>query len=323
MNASHQNRTGNSASTVQVFFNLYYPPIIAILGIIGNILSFVVYRQKPIRKQSFSLLMRALALADDGMLIVLLIYWFHTNFLLHHITVTDSKRMCFAFTYIVKVFANCAHYLLCSLTISRLISIAAPLKAKIFLEKARLFVVCVCIGSVLKNLHFLSSTDFVFNPKTKQMTCTMGFSRKEPAIVFLRWFETIVTSIAPCVIIIVSNISMVYYLRRKVDEQPSCTNNLSQEMKILRQKRENNITIMVCVVSVSFLIFTVPLYIHRLYVVKINIKDDAGKRSIMRLADSICQKLWYTNNAFNFFIYALVGKEFRKNLSLLLSCKRN
>ena len=156
------------------------------------------------------------------------------------------------------------------------------------------------------------------------MACHLGHVRKGPIIVFLRWFETMVTSITPCAIILVANISMVYYLRKamKVDQSPD-SSHFSRNVQALKQRRESNVTSMVCVVSLCFFFLAVPLYIHRLVLVRIKFKDDAQKRAIFHLVDNICQKLWYTNNAVNFFIYALVGKDFRRNLSRLVFRKRN
>lgn len=62
-------------------FNLYYPPILVILGTIGNTFSFFIYRQKKYKQRSSSYFIWCLALFDSLMLFVgLLQYWALFNF---------------------------------------------------------------------------------------------------------------------------------------------------------------------------------------------------------------------------------------------------
>ena len=138
---------------------------------------------------------------------------------------------------------------------------------------------------------------------------------------FLRWFETIFSSICPFLIIAITNISIVYRLR-KVRKTRDMTSNLSVVMQETIRKRENNTTKMVSIASICFPIVAVPMLIHHQYLVNVNFKYDIRMTANLYLSYNICQKLWYTNHDINFFVYALVGEEFKKYLRKYLSCFR-
>ncbi len=45
-------------------------------------------------------------------------------------------------------------------------------------------------------------------------------------------------------------------------------------------------------------------------------------QAIYHLGHHVCHKLWYTNNAVNFYLYCLTGKKFRRDLLHLFGIRR-
>ena len=296
---------------IRVYINQYYPPFIIVLGTLGNVLSVIIYGRRSLRKKPISLFMRVLAVVDSViLLIVLFTYWLHTNFTLPTTSERSNKAICVAFTYIVYVFANWSHYILAALTIYRLIAVASPFRATILtVRSAKWCIICIGIVSIIKNFHWLWSTDFTYDEVTKTMGCDMGLLRKNELILFLRWFEVFISFLAPFFVIFIANIFLVRALRKKT----------ALKMRVLakcqyKRGSDKNMTILVLAVSFLFLILVCPLLTYQMYYYTSSSSTTMETFSVHFLSYNICQKLYYTNNAINFYVYALVGREFRREL---------
>ena len=67
---------------IGMYIGQYYPPVIIILGTLGNLLTFIVYGKHRFRSRPPSIYMRSLAVLDSILLLIgLLSFWLITNFL--------------------------------------------------------------------------------------------------------------------------------------------------------------------------------------------------------------------------------------------------
>ena len=129
---------------------MYYPPIIIVLGTIGNVLSFIVYGRKGQRKKPLSVYMRAVAIADTIMLYVLFGYWLNDNFLGQR-----NEAKCLVTTYFLHATANCCEYLLVAITLNRLLAILVPLKSAKSVRRAKYCVASIVMASLYKSLQII------------------------------------------------------------------------------------------------------------------------------------------------------------------------
>ena len=137
------------------YINQYYPPLIIIVGTIGNVLAVIIYGKKTLKNKPMSLLMRSLALVDSlVLLLVLFTYWIVTNFTLETTSVEVSRRMCVGFTYILYVSANWSHYLLVAITLYRMIAVMYPFKRS-SQRNVKYCIISIGIVSLVKNLHWI------------------------------------------------------------------------------------------------------------------------------------------------------------------------
>ena len=94
------------------FFNFYYLAVIILFGMLGNVLSFLVFTRTHLKLRSSSYYLAALALADLGFLVTLLVVW------LNHFGVDLFNRpgFCQALVYLSSVSScmsgTCALYLI-------------------------------------------------------------------------------------------------------------------------------------------------------------------------------------------------------------------
>ncbi len=105
------------------FFNFYYLALIIVFGMVGNTLNFLVFTRTHLRLRSSSYYLAALALADLGFLLTLLIVW------LNHVGINLFNRQgfCQAMVYGSSVFSCLSVWLTVAYTFERLIAVQYPL----------------------------------------------------------------------------------------------------------------------------------------------------------------------------------------------------
>ena len=85
---------------------------------------------------------------------------------------------------------------------------------------------------------------------------------------------------------------------------------------------ETQITMILLVVTFSFLILTTPGYIMMMYIVLIGVGTTPNGVATFFFFFQVREKTYYVNYAINFFLYVISGKKFRADLVRLLLCKR-
>ena len=196
-NSDEGNTTGsaNSTATQSVaftfslklldFLNLYYLAVIILFGMLGNALNFLVFTRTHLKLRSSSYYLAALALADLGFLVTLLVVW------LNHFGVDLFNRpgFCQALVYLSSVsscmsgtctlFNRCSasklfhHFKLCKIqlmiyyfsstvwltvafTFERLIAVQYPLKRSYMCTVHRAKIIIGCLTLITLTCHIYS-----------------------------------------------------------------------------------------------------------------------------------------------------------------------
>ena len=335
-----ENNTGSPDSVQQTpadyiefhigrYFNLIYPPILIVIGTIGNILSFLVCIQRKNRNSSPSIYIATLSVLDTIMLLVgLLQYWLLFNFFTKALT----EEHCNGMYFVVNFFGNFSHWTIVAITLDRFVVVIFPLKKASFStpKKTRMVLIIIGVIAAVKNIHFIWTVDFVYNEKTGAAMCAFGLVSKGSWVVSYQWFEVCVSSIFPFLIIVTANTCIIYKLQaRKMDpnirksvvampRSISTEDNSKVDIKPQESRDNTGVTTMLITVSLTFVCLTSPLFIFRLYFSSIGKSKDAHMTAIYHLGHHICHKLWYSNNGVNFCLYSIVGRKFRADLMTLL-----
>ena len=104
--------------------------------------------------------------------------------------------------------------------------------------------------------------------------------------------------------------------------------SLANQKKYTKETRrqiniERQITVMLLLVSFLYLILIGPGFIHFVYWLVVPPDRDPLTFANFNLSYNVCQKLFFTNNSVNFFLYCISGKKFRSDLrSIFCSEKR-
>lgn len=109
-------------------------------------------------------------------------------------------------------------------------------------------------------------------------------------------------------------------IRRPTASSLSTTSVTSHEQSSKQQQQERQLTITLTVLSFTFLILTLPnLVRYAIYSYK-DYDSSAQTYAIYFLLYHLTNKLYATNNAINFYVYAITGSKFRKDLRKLMKC---
>ncbi|CAF0758409.1 unnamed protein product [Adineta steineri] len=155
--------TSNSMSTlvsIEQYTSIYGPLVLTTLGIIGNILSILIFLSPRYRRQSSHFYLLSLALSD---LCFLLIYLIEDTFRNHNqlyqsrLNILDhsSTMVCIFFQYARNITRFLSSWIIVSFTIERLLVVFYPLKRAVICRRkiARCIVMILFIMGILVNIN--------------------------------------------------------------------------------------------------------------------------------------------------------------------------
>ena len=89
--------------------------------------------------------------------------------------------------------------------------------------------------------------------------------------------------------------------------------------RLLTQKQS---AVLLIVVTSTFLLLTMPLYISYLLFAFIDCEGDLDTRVVLVLIYHIAHKMYITNSAIHFVLYLFPGTRFRRDFVSLFLCKK-
>ncbi|KAL4229233.1 hypothetical protein ACF0H5_012272 [Mactra antiquata] len=275
---------------------LVFYPVMCLFGITGNIMSVIVMSQKQMRSSTNTYLF-ALAISDLIKLIVDFLYF--TVILIGQFdTSTGNRAFAFLYPYAHYVFnaSLCVSaWLIVSVAVERYIYVCHPTKVKVYcnIYKARtisfsVFIVMSVLAipngmryrTVLKINNETGATDYdvMLSDLWKNQLFTDVYT----------WFQNLLRSIIPLVILIILNACIMYGLRR---------------CRLLRSKtpKKYRITTMLVTVILVFLVCITPDTIMSTFFGLGYSEENYLARGIREITDL----LLLINSAANFVIYCI------------------
>ena len=280
---------------------------IIILGTLGNILCIIICRRKRVKQHSFSICLIVLAVSDTVSLHSNLWTWW-IDLISEHLIVRSSLSCKFEL-FFLWLSADLSSWILCLITIQRFISVWLPTKAKSLCN-----IKCSIIGCVVlivlasaKNLHYVA---FEYTIRRRSLKNTTVFARCEPEsgayehFLFNEWaiLDLVLGAMLPFLIIAICNGMIVGRLYRT--DRQRCDDS--------RERKMNNINVMLTLNSMAFLILVVPIFIIGTIIGYGNLNPNTMES--VKDVYHITLLLWMVNPAINFYIYCLGGPLFRREL---------
>ena len=210
----------------------------------------------------------------------------------------------------------CSTLFILNMTFERFYSIIRPHKAASFntVKRAKISIIIIVVVSTVYNIPQLFMTvDSVRN-------CLPWAKGGSYFGEIYYWSYNIINFILPFLLLLVMNSVIIYTLRsRTVPNVGGSEVQCQNEGQISKSKSaENQIVIMLLLVTFGFLILCTPSYTMLVVSRYVNIEQSPEFFAGYYLFFSIGQKTYYTNFGINFYLYVISGQKFRSDLIRLL-----
>ena len=299
------------------FISIYWLPVLVPIGLVGNTLSFLVMIKPNNKKMSTCIYMAAISVNDNIMMFMSSHEYLFSVVQIHKWNPIECRISGFVALFALQ---NCTFQVL-AMTLDKYIAIKWPHRAATYStpKRAKLIVVtlyvCVCIYNIPH--FFLSSVNFG--------RC-LNFGIRSMITSVYSWFSFVLNAVIPFTMLIHMNYVIIKVVRESqklFDGNDANTRRGIDQAMETRQKTmksaENQLTIMLLLVTTLFLILLCPTYFRFIYLLfaKRETPLDYAKSLLI---SQITAQLYITNSGINFFLYCLSGKKFRDDLKETISC---
>ena len=300
--------------TIAMGFRMYWFPILVPVGLVCNTLSFLVMIKQTNRKISTCIYMVAISITDNLMMCLDFYTWVFTIAREHSWHPIECKLK----VYLVFCALQNSTYLVLFMTLDKYVAIKWPLRAATYSipRRAKCFIVIVSMCVIIYNIpHLLFSG-------TVGKEC-FGYVISGVVMQIYSWLTLVVNALIPFSMLIHMNFVIIKKVRHSQkmfsndDPQGQC--NADKKRQITMKSNENQLTVMLLLVTSLFLILMIPTYMRFLYTTFVD-RDTPQKYARLIFFYHISQKLYHTNNGINFFLHCISGQKFRSALKGILCC---
>ncbi|KAL8574169.1 hypothetical protein ACOMHN_024613 [Nucella lapillus] len=328
---------------------LYVPPVLIVLGTLGNVFSFIILRRRAMLKVSSYHYLASLAVADSLVLYIgLLRLW------LGEVTGTDfhdtGDWVCKLTIYLSYTASDLSVWLIIAVTVERYIVVRFPLKASSMINTARakkiiLFLVLLMFTI---NLHFFWTVEVVERSLGgRNVTyCEAAPFHQRLVNDVWPWVDACIYSFVPFILIILLNIHIIkrviqarakrlrlqntslHHYHRQMSRLRKRVNFVGEEVSRCRRSRGGGeglkLTIMLLTVSFAFLLTTLPMNVLTIVTTFWHQQQYSLRHTVrFKLAKTVAELLMYVNHSINFGLYCATGHKFRQQIVYLLRCRRD
>ncbi|CAF1250557.1 unnamed protein product [Adineta ricciae] len=276
--------------------------IMVICGICGNGMALIVINRRSLRDTSSSVFITYLAIFDSSVLIV------HITSLITLHSIQSYILHCF-FTFLTDFVTFSSVWIMVVMTIERCIAVHSPFLAKRFctVQRARYSIYLLLVFALIV---FSITYPVIYTIDEAQNKCGV----REQYQTILRIIKPTVFYFIPDLILLV-NLFIIYELfiarRHRTQTLINPENAIHQINAASFNRKQQQLTIMLVTVSLSFYLFTTPAIID--YIRQRNPPNYRDvKRLKMRFLRTNLTVLWLQmSSATNFLFYCLSGSKFR------------
>ena len=330
---------------VMDLLHVYLTPVVALLGIVGNVLSILIFMLTYLNRQTSSVYLAFLAFVDSIFLFCQFIGWF--GYLGVHLF--HRPVWCQVVVYFTYVSAFLSVWTVASFTVERYIVVFHPLQRHVYCTRRRSFLV---ISSITASALLYYSFSLVTSKVTLNEKYGMSFCGVLPkyyqVVRILSSVDTVVTLIIPSVIIILFNTAIACKVRMfakrysmdseasssDIESDPDNTGHKESTRRrtveshqlhmiprshrsSLRMRAQMRTTKALLAISSIFILLNLPSHAFRVYVfIRSHISSEPIRMSDNALQiQAFAQFLYHMNFAANFLLYSAWSANFRRALS--------
>ena len=319
----------------------YVPPMLLIIGTLGNILSFLVLIRK--RKSTY-LYLAVLAVFDLLVLYVGLMGLWIAEFT---VDLQDTSNwLCKAVNYLGYVSSDCSVWIIIAVTFERFVTVCFPLKATRICKRSRakIIISAIIVSICALNFPIILAVELQTSEQSRAnlASCRAMEGYETLVNVVWPWVDAAVYSIVPFILLITLNSFIIrecasaLKLRRSLQSQspsPSSSrrgsrpssNNCKRNPMSRNSKEKKRLMMTLLAVSFTFLITALPMNILQILTAFYGVKNHSDLESYslhfaeFTLARTVAILLMYVNHTVNVFYYCVNGSKFRRELTHLIT----
>ncbi|XP_063886882.1 neuromedin-U receptor 1-like [Scylla paramamosain] len=200
----HYNFTDEQWGVVRQL-NLYYVPLLIVVGFVGNLLSCVVFLNTRLRMRSSSYYLAALAVADVTYLFILFLVWLD----LLGFNTFNVNVMCQLEIYLGSVSSSLSVWLTVAFTVERFIAVQYPLQRPTVctVHRAKTVILTLTGFSVTVHLYVFVTAGVIVHHDEGGVPITECNLRMDyrGLMNVINWVDTLLTLVVPFIMIVVMN----------------------------------------------------------------------------------------------------------------------
>ncbi len=322
MTSEDKQKDDHYEEILQYKIMVYSSPVILVVGVIGNILSLVVFSRRGMSETVTAFLFRMLAIFDLFSLLHISEYFF---FLLDVETLSITTWSCRISSFAIRFFKTSSSWVLVLISMDRFIGIHIPHKSKVLLTHTRfriaLAVVLTLIIAVYSPILMLYVSKEEYQPAINKTRSDCSRSKDFVPMYkgILPWLEQLVNCIIPFLLIFFLNSAIAWRLIKV-----NTTRKICRHAGDPRGANLKSLVVMLLLVSITFLLLNLPYNMYFLIKHTLNLsKKDTGHSLYIKLRPykAVATVMQALNHSINCFLYCLSGPRFRRELFSIL-CRR-
>ncbi|KAL8591869.1 hypothetical protein ACOMHN_044365 [Nucella lapillus] len=303
-------------------------PLIIILGNFGNVMTIVIMRKMTSSGKSIiNIYFTAIAAVD-----LLVLYVHGLDFWVGRVTNifarAQSSVSCKLLMWLYAASATTSCWLLVCMTVHRAMSVVWPHKVNVMCTKRTVFVVIdvivlFCSAFYSHNIVGMDMSDL------DNDTYYMCWTKSEEHLYFIQnifvYMELSVYCLLPFTCLVIANGVLVRKLSVSVKKARADLTHKNSHQVLAREKAANSVTLTVVVVSVTFMVLTLPISVYFMVFNSADLQfqyDWSDQMKIQAFFD-LSSVLANANSAVNFYLYCLTGRRFREEFLKIMCCGRN
>ena len=228
----------------------------------------------------------------------------------------DQRWYCSILMNCVGIGPSCSTCFIVFMTFERFYSIIQPHRAASFntVKRARIAIVCIIILSIL-----YYSPYWLIGDNSGRYCIINNYAAQSKYYVLYYWFSFTLNVVLPFVFLLGMNAVIIYTLCQRSQLVISKSQGQRQSQGQNTSSSERQIYITLLLVTFGFLTLTAPLH-GMLFWITFASGTTPYFYASYHLFYNVGEKVYYTNNGINFFLYVMSGHKFRTDLVKLLTC---
>ncbi|KAL8603338.1 hypothetical protein ACOMHN_039701 [Nucella lapillus] len=301
----------------------FLAPLILLLGTFGNVIAIVIMRRTTSEDSTVDVYLLGMAVMD--------LIFLYTLTLKQLVGYTFGYRIDASHSVVCKVSVwlytasgtiSC-WYLVC-LTLHRAMSVVWPHRVSVICTRRTVLrlVVSIAVFFALVYSHALVGMDRVYN-KTVHKCMVKSVEYMNFLNVFI-YVELCLYCLFPFACLVSGNIVLVWKLAASVKKARGGLTQTTSQQTLTREKNANSVTLTVIVVSLTFLVLTLPTsvnFIQTFLPLTVHTLSVSEYAELFFVA-TVRSLLGHSNAAINFYLYCLTGRRFREEFFKIVSCGR-